>query len=247
MGNDQRRLLSRDVVSTDGARLGHVADLYVDPDTGDTRWLVVHGGLLSGAVSFVPAPGIREDDGGRLVVAYTRRQVRRAPHPSADGQLDADDEAALLRHYGDPATVTQAPEQHFLADPTTTSEQSLVRAEEHVELGSRTRPVHRARLVKTVVTENVTFTVPVRREVVRIEYDEIAEDEIELVAETDGREPFDTLPDHEIVLYAEIVEYEKRVVPKERVRLQHEVLPEVLDLRTEVRKEEVDVTEARAT
>jgi stress response protein YsnF/sporulation protein YlmC with PRC-barrel domain len=247
MASDHGQLLRRDVVSTDGADLGQVADVYVDARSGAARWLVVRGGVLSTSVCFVPADGTREDDAGRLVVAYTRRQVRRAPRPPADGDLTTVEEAALARHYasgpaGGLPRPTEAPA--WLADPTTASEDSLVRAEEEVEVESKPRPSQRARLVKRVITEDVTFTVPLRREVLRLEYEDIDEADADEVSRRDGREPFGPVADHEVVLYAEVVEYEKKVVPKERVRLQHEVEPAVVDLRTDVRKEQVDVADA---
>jgi hypothetical protein len=68
----------------------------------------------------------------------------------------------------------------------------------------------------------------------------------EVLAGSSGAEPFSPMPEQEFVLYAEVVEYEKKIVPKERVRLQKEVVEEVVDLRAEVRKEEVDVTGATA-
>jgi stress response protein YsnF len=119
-----------------------------------------------------------------------------------------------------------------------------VRAEEEVAVDTPVRPLQRARLVKHVVTEEVTFTVPLRREVLRLEYEDIDEERADAVAAFDGREPFAPLPEHEVVLYAEVVEYEKKVVPKERVRLQHEVASDVIDLRTDVRKEQVDLADA---
>jgi stress response protein YsnF len=251
MGYDHLDLLRRDAVSSDGAKLGHVADVYVDARTGAPKWLVVQGGMFSSGASFVPAEGARSED-ERLVVAYTRRQVRRAPHPAADGDLTGDEEAALARYYLDQASATTPTEtgrdetepDGWLADPTTTSDESVVRAEEELEVDRSPRPVQRARLVKRVVTEDVTFTVPLRREVLRVEYENIDDDEADVVARTDGREPFSPLPEQEIVLYAEVVEYEKKVVPRERVRLQHEVAPDVVDLRTGIRKEHVDVSDA---
>src|SRR3954465_15990244 len=103
MANDHGQLLRRDVVSADGADLGQVADIYVDARTGDPRWLVVQGGLLSSTVSFVPAQGTVEDGEGRVVVPHTRRHVRRAPRVPADGDLTVDEEEALARHYAAPA------------------------------------------------------------------------------------------------------------------------------------------------
>jgi stress response protein YsnF len=257
MDSDLRSLLSRDLRSSDGARLGHVADVYVDAASGAAKWLVVRGGLLSSGVTFVPADGARQDDEGRVVVGYTRRQVRRAPHPPADGELDVDEEATLARYYLDLAaarTTTRLPDdvptpgeddtvQEWLADPRTTSDDSLVRAEEEVEVDTAPRPARRARLVKTVVTEEVTIKVPLRREVLRLVHEDVDPSEAEVVALADGREPFAPIADHEVVLYAEIVEYEKKVVPKERVRLQQDVVPGEIDLRTDVRKEQVDLLE----
>src|SRR4051794_26195476 len=212
MANDPGKLLRRAVVSTAGAALGHVADVYVDPQWGEPRWLVVQRGFLTTSVAFVPADGAQEDDEGRVVVAHTRRQVRAAPRPAGDGELSTEEDAALTRHYG-ASTWAAAPEPAWLADPTTTSAESLVRAEEELEVEARPRPAQRARLVKRVVTEDVTFTVPLRREVLRLEYEDIDDADAAAVAAGDAREPFGPLPDHEVVLYAEVVEYEKKVVP----------------------------------
>ena len=250
MANDHGHLLRRDVVSTDGATLGRVADVYVDARTAEPRWLVVQGGVLSNTVSFVPTEGWREDDEGRIVVAHTRREVRRAPRPPADGDLSTEEERERDRYYrslearADPGLGEPSPTEEWIGEPRTTSEDSLVRAEEELAVETPARPLQRARLVKHVVTEEVTFTVPLRREVLRLEYEDIDEDDALAVAAADGREPFGPLADHEVVLYAEVVEYEKKVVPKERVRLQHEVASDVVDLRADVRKEQVDLVEA---
>ena len=276
MGNEHRDLLGRDVLASDGAKLGHVADVYVDPETGAPKWLVLPAGLLSSGVSFVPADGAGEDEDGHLLVAYTRKQIRKAPHPDADGDLSAEEEADLARHYlavsrvgeademddeagtaSDPAydatvetdldevRAASAPTPHD--DPTDEwlvpsdpAGSSMVRAEEELRAEATPQPAQRARLVKRVITEDVTFTVPVRREVLRLEYEDIAEDEVVPGA----GEPFTPVPDQEFVLYAEIVEYEKKIVPKERVRLQKEIVEEQVEVRSEVRKEEVDVVGA---
>src|SRR3954447_26956047 len=134
MANDHGQLLRRDVVSTDGADLGQVADIYVDARTGDPRWLVVQGGLLSSTVSFVPAEGSLEDGEGRVVVPHSRRRVRRGPPAGAAGDLTIDEEEALARHYAAaaPGRGDDRDDPAWLADPTTSSEHSLVRAEEEV-------------------------------------------------------------------------------------------------------------------
>lgn len=262
MGNEHRELLGRDVLASDGARLGHVVDVYVEPGSGAPKWLVLPGGILSSAVAFVPADGAAPDEDGRLVVGYTRKQVRKAPHPSADGELSPVEEADLARHYRAASRATTASPFDAAEDATVetdvahlrdvdatdewlidggSSDESMVRAEEDLRVDTGTRPAQRARLVKRIVTEQVTFTVPVRREVLHVEYEDVAEDEL---VPAGPAEPFAPVPDQEIVLYAEIVEYEKKIVAKERVRLRKEVVDEVVDLRTDLRKEEVDVVGA---
>lgn len=262
MGSDLRDLLGRELVASDGARIGHVADIYVDPDTSAARWLVVRGGVLADRVCFVPADGVGEDDDRRLMSPHTRRQIRKAPHPVADGELGADDEAALARHYlageaplspepdgvgnpdptlpGDDWTPPDATEE-LLSAAVRPEDTSTVRAEEEVEATTVPVPVGRARLVKRVVTEQVTITVPVRREVLELVHEDLEPDAVEAAALTD--EPFAPMCDQEFVLYAEEIDYTTRVVPKERVRLVREVVPEVIDLTVDLRREQVDAEE----
>lgn len=267
-----RDLLGRDVRASDGAKLGHVADVYVDAATGAPKWLVLRGSVLSDAVSFVPADGASEDDRGRVITCYSRRTIRRAPHPEADGELSPEEESRLAQHYiaaprkapgrrdasadddlgrtrripsmaDGPTIETPMPPgaddttEEFLSDPSTSTDESMVRSEEELRAAAVVRPSRRARLVKQVVTEPVTFTVPVRREVLTLEYEDLDPDE----PIAGGDIPFAPIADQEFVLYGEIVEYETRVVPKERVRLQKEVVPEVVDLRADLRKEVVEL------
>jgi sporulation protein YlmC with PRC-barrel domain len=261
MANELRDLLGRDVLASDGARLGHVADVYIDPDTGAPRWLVLPGGILTTGVSFVPADGAGRDEDGRLVVGYTRKQVRKAPHPDADGDLTPEEEAALARHYvaaaravtehrnpiADPTLETDLRDvgadaedetDEWLVHPGPSDTTAMVRAEEGVRADTTPRADQRARLIKRVVTEHVTFTVPVRREVLHLVYEDIPDGEAVAIG---AGEPFSPMAEQEFVLYGEIVEYEKKIVPKERVRLQKELVEEVVDLRTDLRKEEIDV------
>ena len=267
MATDHRDLLGRELLAADGARLGHVADVYVDPDTGAARWLVVRTGVFADRVCFVPADGARQDEERRLVAAYTRRQLRRAPHPEADGELGADEEAALARHYlaaaaegerlvdgeaehplpdptlpGDGWTPPD-PTQELLSGPIRAGDATTVRAEEEVEAVAVPVPARRARLVKRVVTEEVTITVPVRREVLELVHEDLPSDAAMDLTPLGG-EPFAPVPDQEFVLYAEVVEHRTRIVPKERVRLVREVVPEVVDLTVDLRREQVEAEEA---
>ncbi len=88
-----------------------------------------------------------------------------------------------------------------------------------------------------VVTEIVETTVPVQREEVRVEREPITEGNVDDAL--DGPELSEE--EHEVTLHAEEPVVEKRVVPKERVRLDKDVHTEERQVSEEVRREEVDV------
>ena len=70
-------LLGRELLSSDGGRLGHVADVYIDPDTGAARWLVVRTGVLAArgrTIAFTDAD-----------LAYAPDQLRRVLAAVEDG------------------------------------------------------------------------------------------------------------------------------------------------------------------
>jgi len=86
------------------------------------------------------------------------------------------------------------------------------------------------------VTENVTKTVPVSREEVRIEREPITD--ANRGDATAGGEI--TSEEHEVVLHDEEVVVEKNVVPKERVRLDTDVVTDEQQVSEEVRKEQIE-------
>ena len=96
----------------------------------------------------------------------------------------------------------------------------MTRSEEELRVGTAKREKGRARLVKHVVTEEVTQTVPVRREEVRIEREPITD--ANRGDATAGGEI--TSEEHEVVLHEEEVVVDKQAVPKERVRLDKDVI-----------------------
>jgi uncharacterized protein (TIGR02271 family) len=95
------------------------------------------------------------------------------------------------------------------------------------------------RLKKYIVTENVTQTVPVRREEVRVEREPITDANVEQA--TSGPELSEE--EHEITLRAEEPVAQKRVVPKERVRLDKDVTTEQHQVSETARKEQVDLVD----
>jgi len=117
-----------------------------------------------------------------------------------------------------------------------TTDNAMTRSEEQLHVGTRSEEVGRARLRKYVVTENVTETVPVSREEVRVEREPITDANVGNAM--DG--PAISEEEHEVTLHAERPVVEKETVPVERVRLDKDVVTETETVSSDVRKEEID-------
>lgn len=123
-----------------------------------------------------------------------------------------------------------------MTDPTTGP--AVVRHEERMRIGTEVVRTGRLRVRRRVVTEERTITVPVVREEIEVDYEEVPPDA--LVAE-----PGAVLSDevHEIVLHEERVVVTTERVPVERVRLVRQVVPGALVVDTPLRREVVGVQE----
>jgi uncharacterized protein (TIGR02271 family) len=91
-------------------------------------------------------------------------------------------------------------------------------------------------LRKYVVTENVTKTVPVRKEKAVLEREPITEGNVD--AATDG--PAISEAEHEVTLHEEVPVVEKNVEAVERVRLGTEEVQGQETVSEEVRKEQIE-------
>ncbi|NEK59630.1 PRC and DUF2382 domain-containing protein [Geodermatophilus sabuli] len=118
-----------------------------------------------------------------------------------------------------------------------TTDNAMTRSEERLTVGTRSEEVGRARLRKYVVTENVSETVPVSREEVRVEREPITDANIGNAL--DG--PAISEEEHEVTLHAERPVVEKEAVPVERVRLDTQTVTEQQTVTDEVRKEQIEV------
>jgi uncharacterized protein (TIGR02271 family) len=113
----------------------------------------------------------------------------------------------------------------------------MTRSEEELRVGTTEREAGRARLRKYVVEDEVTQTVPVRREEVRVEREPITDANIDNA--TEG--PAISDEEHEVVLHEEQAVVDKQAVPKERVRLDKETYTEEQQVSDTVRKEEIEI------
>jgi uncharacterized protein (TIGR02271 family) len=246
------QLEGRPVHGADGEKIGTVADVYFDKDTRQPEWALVNTGLFGMKSSFVPITSASVTADG-LTVPFTKDQVKDAPRLDDDGELTEDEERVLSQHYGlaysDASSDSGLPEGG--GAPSTTegrgpvgddvsgpeTDEAMTRSEEEVRIDKVRRPSGLARLRKHITTEEVATTIPVQREAVRIEREPITEEN----AGQSMRGPELSEEEHELTLSEEQVTVDKRVVPKERVRLAKDVVTEERSVTEDVRKEQIDV------
>jgi uncharacterized protein (TIGR02271 family) len=241
----------RTMVDPAGDKLGTIDAIYLDDETGQPEWATVTRGLFSAKAAFVPLAQA-QDLGDSVQVPYDKQQVTDAPSPQADGNLSQDEEAELYRHYGldysehrsDSGLPAGIDRDSVGRDPSgPTTDDAMTRSEEELRVGTSRRERGRVRLRKYVTTEQVTKTVPVQREEVRVEREPITDANLD--AATSG--PAISEEEHEVTLHEETPVVDKRAVPKERVRLDTETVTDQRQVAEEVRKEQIDVQGDQST
>jgi uncharacterized protein (TIGR02271 family) len=200
-------------------------------------------------------------------VPYEKAQVKDAPKMDPDGELSQSEESELYQHYGldysESRSDSGLPEGGSGAGTTGTTEttgdagappvgedtsgpttdNAMTRSEEELQVGTTQQESGRVRLKKYVVEDEVTQTVPVKREEVRIEREPITDGNAG--AATDG--PAISEEEHEVVLHEEQAVVDKQAVPKERVRLDKDTQVEEQQVSETLRKEQIDVDDQGST
>ena len=220
--------------------------------------------LEQATVSFAAAVG----GGGNVTVPYDPATILDAPSVALGEELSELDTMAVLGHYGmdvaepaepgdldqtdrpgaeaaqarsageRPAALTGQPP---ISSSPFDAPVEVIRSEEELQVGKRRR-ARRVRLKRFVVTDYVTKTIPVQREAVRLEEEPVDEPAPgEPTGQPGGGEAAATEEGAEVLLREEEVVVQKRVVPRERVRLTKEVVTEERPVSGEVRKEHVEV------
>jgi uncharacterized protein DUF2382/PRC-barrel domain protein len=87
------------VVDRDAATVGTIAGFYLDRVSGRPTWALVQAGWLGDRRCFVPLADAVEA-GGEIRLPYTKAQVHQAPQVGTGSELTADQELALVGHYG---------------------------------------------------------------------------------------------------------------------------------------------------
>jgi len=236
----------RTMLDRDGGRIGTIDAIYLDDQTGEPEWALVNTGLFGTKSTFVPLAQAFQSDND-VVVPYDKRLVRDAPRIDPDGHLSEAEEQHLWRHYGldydasdrDLATRRRTTGRGAAGRDTSepTTDDAMTRSEEELRVGTSQRERGRVRLRKYVTTEQVQQTLPVRREKARVEREPITDANID--AATSGPEISED--EHEVILREEEPVVEKRVVPRERVRLDKDTVTDEERVAEQVRKEQIEV------
>ncbi len=262
LSQDQvQQIVGADAYGSDGERIGSVGQVFLDDVTSEPVFATVNTGLFGRSETFIPLANASMSE-GRLDVGFDKSRVTGAPNVSPDdGHLSPEEEQALYDYYGiayvgdgdtfsdQDTTVTDTTYTTSAISDTGYDDQpgsreitddSMTRSEEELRVGKTSEVTGRVRLRKYVVTENVTITVPVRKEKAVVENVPVGEEDdgdygevLEGVAVSEGS------PD--IVLSEEVPVVETVVRPVERVRLGKEEVTEMETITDEVRKERIEV------
>ena len=81
----------RTMVGSDGEKIGKIAEIYEDPQTGKPEWATVSSGLFGTKSNFVPLAGA-SPDGEDVRAEVTKDQVKDAPGVETDGELSEPEE-----------------------------------------------------------------------------------------------------------------------------------------------------------
>lgn len=251
---DPRHLVGTTAVDTDGNKIGNVGQVYLSDQTGEPEWVAVRTGMFGNKQSFAPLHGAQLN-GDELVLRVSKDLVKDAPNIDDDGHLDEAENDRLYEYYSGYADTTtgtagfettggyQETAGDTGRDTDRDTDGAMTRSEERLEVGKEKVQAGRARLRKYIVTENVTQTVPVSREEVRLEREPVTE-----ANRDDALQGADlTEAEHEVTLHAERPVVEKHVEPVERVRLGTETVTEEHQVSEEVRREEIDVEGGEGT
>jgi uncharacterized protein (TIGR02271 family) len=237
----------RTLLDREGSRIGRIDAIYLDDQTGQPEWALVNTGLFGTKSSFVPLAQAFQSDHD-VVVPYDKQLVNDAPRIDPDGHLSQAEEQQLWRHYGFDydrtlrrRTTGRDAVGRDTSEPTT--DDAMTRSEEELRVGTSQRERGRVRLRKYVTTEQVQQTVPVQRERVRVEREPITDANLD--AATSGSEISED--EHEVILREEEPVVEKRVVPRERVRLDKDTVTGEERVAEEVRKEQIEVQDENRT
>jgi len=129
------------------------------------------------------------------------------------------------------------------ATANTSSDNAMTRSEEVLRVGKETVEAGNAGLRKYITTEHESTTVPLRREIARVEREPITAENID--AALSGPELKES--EYQVNLREERVRAEKETIPIERVRLTKEIEQGAQRVDADLRKEHIDIIDNTQT
>ena len=255
--SDPSTMIGKNAVDSDGDKIGTIEQVYLNDASGEPEWVTVKTGLLGNKESFAPLQGAT-DHSGDVQLAVTKEIVKGAPNVDNDGHTNDSEQKALWDYYAgqlgwntqsetsadydyrssndDRADLAGQPGIQGQDTSGKTTDDAMTRSEERLRVGTQQVQAGRAKLRKYIVTENVTQTVPLRHEEVRLEREPITDANV-----GDALSGGDlTEEEHEITLHAERPVVQKDTVPVERVRLATQTVTENQEVTETLRKEQID-------
>ncbi len=240
----QDELGGKVVKDSAGDKIGKVSEVYLDYETDKPEWVSVSTGMFGSKEALVPLAAVQYDNGD-LVVPFDKAKVKAAPHHDPGAELSREAEAELFTYYGIPyagetVTSTGGPTGESttgaqdLSGPNTDT--AMTRSEERLHVGTESVETGRVRLRKYIVTENVTKTVPVSHEEVRLEREPITAENRD--AAMSGKDLSEE--EAEITLHGERAVAMKETVPVERVKLATETVTGQEEVAETLRSEQID-------
>ena len=257
--------IGRPIADATGRPYGTLDELFVGRTTGAPEYGIVSVPRLGEQGTkrvAVPLEGARVE-GDVVLLPIDRARVREAPAvertvdsiPPEAGELIA---AFFAGSWQSDRTVEQEPVTSAttpiarvaadVPDVPDVEEAEVVRSEEELVVDKEAHATERVRLRKVVVEEEVTVTVTLRREELRIERVPV---ERAPVADVDHLERGNgdaqlVEGELEFVLLAEEPVVTKRVVPVERIKVARDTIVDQQRITDQVRKERVEVDETPA-
>lgn len=232
-----------EVLAVGGDHLGTIADVFFDTGTGVPNWALIETADGS-AARLVPLTGAEIVSTG-LQLPLDRSVISASPKVSRSGPPDPATEQSLRGHYRLDQPDEPHPDGPGAAAETADGDAAMILSEERLQTSTQVRPSSRVKISKRIVTEQVTQTVPVRREELRIERLPIETDSAGKPEDHSSAEVDHQLEEgeYEIVLYEERIVLTRIVVPIERVRLNTHTVSEEVTVTEDLRKEQVELSE----
>jgi uncharacterized protein (TIGR02271 family) len=220
--------LAESSVSGDDIRVPYLKDKVKDaPRVDDSE------GHLSGAEEseLYRFYGMQYTDGGTNDTSYQSNQTAEAPIGRHGNVTNTTTTTGTGTGTGRDVDTTQGRDT---SGPTT--DDAMTRSEERLNVGKERVATGKAKLRKYVVTENVTQTVPVSHEEVRLEREPITE--ANRGAALGGADL--SSEEHEVTLNEERVVTSKETVPVERVKLGTETVTQDQQVNETLGKEQIE-------